>query len=156
MPSPIKPVHMLDAHDEIFSPEQLSSLSDMQSMLLGGANNVREAKKKVSSNLVEILGKIYECKDDVITAANKAINDSTQFSYRVPNSVTDNELLTVKAEGLVNGYGRVVSFTQAGNIAIRDHYLKETNQLFANRAKQKFVLPEKRKASEESKFKRVS
>ena len=155
MPLPIKPVHQLEAHDEIFGTktDETEGLSSLQTMFLDTASNREASKIKYNENTLTMLENIYESKDDIINAANDCITQTREATVcRVPNRISDNELLGLKTQGLVVGSGRAVTLTEKGRIALRDKWLVESNSLRANRTKEKFDI---RSSEVNGKFKRV-
>lgn len=147
MPQPIRPVHTLENHSSLFDTPAVSAegISDLQAFLMGDTT-VREASNKFSSQTLDLLQAIWDNVDDVLTAATaiRQTESARETLYRVPRAVSDYDLLALKAQGLIQGQGRTVAFTDTGRIAIRDRNLKEDNQFRANRAKTKFNLTEAR------------
>lgn len=157
MPYPIKPVHTLDLHAEIFDSPGMESdpaaLSALQAQLLGGG--VREAKLKFSERTIEMLKLIERSQDEIVTAAQSFATSSRtgETIYRVPLSISDNDLLGLKTAELIRGSGRAVMLTDRGRIALRDHYLNQpVNEFRKSRTKSKFDLNAAREvaASEEA------
>ena len=145
MPLPIKPVHSLEMHSEIFdSPGMESSdaaLSALQAQLLGGT--VREARTKISARTLEMLKMIEQSQDELVTAATELTmsNRRGETTYRVPVSISDHELLGLKTAELIRGSGRSVTLTERGRIALRDYYLNQPeNEFRKSRTKHKFDL----------------
>lgn len=159
MPLPIKPVHSLDLHAELFDlPEDsnaVAGLSALQAQLLGGGIVKEAAKTKLSEQTIQMLETIDKSQDDVVTAA-QAMSSSRLGDTkvcRVPTSISDHDLLSLKAAELVRGQGRAVSLTDKARTALRDHYLTNpVNAFRANRAKTRFDLEAARsvQASEET------
>jgi hypothetical protein len=146
MPYPIKPVHKLDLHEEIFdSPSieaDLASISALQMQFFGNSG-VREAKVKLSDRMIEMLRAIEQSQDEIVTAAQSltTLNKTGDAIYRVPMSITDHDLLGLKTAELVRGHGRAVTLTEKGRIALRDHYLNQpVNEFRKARTKPKFDL----------------
>jgi hypothetical protein len=170
MPYPIKPVHTLDLHEELFGSPGMESdpaaLSALQAQLLGGGT-VREAKLKLSERTIEMLKLIEQSQDEIVTAAQSFATSSRtgETIYRVPLSISDHDLLGLKTAELIRGSGRAVTLTERGRIALRDHYLNQpVNEFRKSRTKSKFDLNAAREvaASEEparvataSRFKRT-
>ena len=84
--------------------------------------------------------------NEVVTAANAAVNNKDGKVCTVPNEISDNELLALKTAGLISGYGRSVSLTDKAKLALRDFYLSTdtTNEFRKSRTKEKFDLNEAR------------
>lgn len=162
MPIPIKPVHSLDLHAEIFDSPSMEGLglSDIQIQLLG-MNNApkKEASIKLSERYISLLKDIDKNINEVVTAANLAVNNKDAKVCNVPNEISDNELLALKTAGLISGYGRSVTLTDKAKLALRDFYLstETTNEFRKSRTKEKFDLNEARTIkTSSSKFVRVS
>lgn len=157
MPLPIKPVHSLDAHDELFEAQGLEEsamgLSALQAQFLGTRETT--AKTKLSERTIAMLEMIDKSTDEVVTAAQTlagALRNGDTLC-RVPTSITDSELLSLKTSGLVQGHGRAVSLTDRARVSLRDHYLDNSvNEFRKNRSKSKFDLNAARavKASNEA------
>lgn len=153
MPIPIKPVHSLDLHAELFDIPMTnnSGLSDLQLHLLGTTENksTREAGR-LSKRDIEILQEIDASMNDVKTASSE---------YKVPHNITDSDLLYLKTAGLLSGHGRSVTLTQAAKIALRDFYLSTdcTNEFRKARTKDRFDLEEAKTVKVSgTKFKRIA
>ena len=156
MPIPIKPVHNLDLHAELFdipNPSQSLGLSDLQIQMLGMANkpNKKEAGK-LSNRDIEILREIEAGNSEVVTAST---------DYKAPFHITDSDILALKTANLLVGNGRTVNLTDRAKVALRDHYLSiETiNEFRKARSKDRFDLDEARniKVSESKpKFRKVT
>lgn len=164
MPIPIKPVHTLENHDEIFNyaGDDMTGLSALQQTFLGG--NKREAAK-YSERTIEMLRSIDQNKDELLTTAQSlATRKSSETLYTVPNTITDSALLGLKAEGLIEGRGRTVALTEKAKVALRDAYLTSKNHLKSNRTKDKFDYRsafsdeelENTRTASTNKFKRIS
>jgi hypothetical protein len=67
-----------------------------------------------------------------------AVTDSNERYCSVPKEVDDNTLMSLKAEGLVSGYGRSVKITARGRTVLRDAYLQSDNTLRENKKSEKF------------------
>jgi len=168
MPQPIVPIHMQQDHSALFdaTPNIEStfgnSLSDIQSQLLGLPTR-EAATKKYSEPMLRVLEAISRSEDEVISVAS-ALADNTGTKtkyYRVPEDVSDGDLLMLKTSGLIRGQGRSVVITEAGQVALRDQWLRSENALRAGREKEMFVHPvleqkRKRAAHAEGRFQRVA
>lgn len=157
MPFPIKPMHELEEHNDIFEyrPDNAgSTLSSLQSMMLGDEMPIKQASKmKYSEDTLHLLEQIYESADEIVNAANKLTNPRQANSlYAVPKSISDGQLLALKTQGLIMGYGRSVELTDDGRVALRDKWLKEANNFKLNRPKDKFDI---RTCSSNRKFKKI-
>ena len=141
MPEPIKTVHELSLHAEIFDPKFDSGLpmSDIASIYLGVPKTA--AKKTFSEHTINLLEAIYQNEDEVLSATNIVTSQSNEKVFRAPKSISDYDLLHLKTEGLVSGQGRAVKFTDTARVALRDHWLKSKNTLLTNRVKTEFVHP---------------
>jgi len=162
MPIPIKPVHSLDLHAEIFDSPSMEGLglSDIQIQLLGmNSAPKKEASVKLSERYISLLTDIDKNINEVVTAANAAVNNKDGKVCTVPNEISDNELLALKTAGLISGYGRSVSLTDKAKLALRDFYLSSdaTNEFRKSRTKEKFDLDEARTVKvSNTKFRRVA
>lgn len=162
MPLPIKPVHSLDLHAELFDSPSMESLglSDIQIQMLGINNtNTKEASIKLSENYLSMLKLIDKNTDELVTAANSIVNNKDGKVCNVPQDISDNQLLALKTAGLLTGYGRSVSLTQKAKLALRDHYLSQetTNEFRKARQKDRFDLEAARTVKvSNTKFKRIA
>lgn len=152
MPIPIKPVHSLDLHAELFDIPVMNQqgLSNLQMMLLGAEEKPTRQAGKLSNRDIDILQQIESDINSVKTASSE---------YRAPNHITDSDLLYLKTAGLLTGHGRSVNLTEAAKVALRDFYLstETTNEFRKSRTKQKFDLNEAKSVqASTSKFKRVA
>ena len=165
MPSPIKPVHKLDLHEELFDiPYSNEGLSSIQMQLLGVSSDRQATASKLSEKYVNLLAKIDKNVDEVITAAGYLSNVKNGESVEhmdkvcsVPHDISDNDLFALKTAGLVKGHGRAVTLTDSGRIALRDHYLNTpVNEFRKNRTKSKFDYNEAAtvKVASKSKYKK--
>jgi len=156
MPIPIKPVHNLDLHAELFdipNPVQSLGLSDIQIQMLGmnSAPNKKEAGR-LSNRDIDILREIEAGNSEVVTAST---------DYKAPFHITDADILALKTAGLLVGNGRTVTLTERAKVALRDHYLSTdtVNEFRKARSKDRFDLEEARsvKVSESKpKFRKVT
>lgn len=162
MPIPIKPVHSLDLHAEIFDGPSMESLglSAIQIQMLGLTDSPkREASIKVSEKYIDILKNIDQNIDEVVTAANSIMNRVDSKICNVPTSISDNDLLALKTAGLLSGHGRSVELTEKAKLALRDHYLSTdtTNEFRKARTKEKFDLEAAKNVKvSNSKFRKVA
>ena len=161
MPLPIKPVHSLDLHTELFDTPSMSNLglSDIQIQLMGATPPPQKQAAKVGERYMEMLMTIDKNVDEVVTAANQLTHNREAKVCHVPSDITDNELLALKTSGLLTGYGRSVSLTDKAKLALRDHYLSSetTNEFRKNRTKDKFDLNEaKSVVVSNTKFKKIA
>lgn len=135
MPQPIVPMHrqesMSNFFGDDFQPE--FQMSEIQSILLKPTAADR-AQKKYSVNYIRALEEIDKNTDIVVTA----VSSSNERYCSVPAMVDDDTLLTLKAEGLISGYGRSVKITDRGRTALKDHYLSGSNALDSTKGKEKF------------------
>lgn len=157
MPFPIKLVHELEEHNEIFNettPDDLRGLSGLQAMFLGSEMERKAAKQKYTEQTIAMLEEIQNNKDNLSNAAASFMNPQRQANtlFKVPTTISDHDLLGLKTQGLITGSGRSVNLTSKGTVALRDKWLSETNNLEANRVKDKF---EYRQADKKSKFKKI-
>jgi len=161
MPLPIKPVHSLDLHAELFDTPSMSNLglSDIQIQLMGATPPPQKQAAKVGERYMEMLMTIDKNVDEVVTAANQLTHNREAKVCYVPSDITDNDLLALKTSGLLTGYGRSVSLTDKAKLALRDHYLSSetTNEFRKNRTKDKFDLNEaKSVVVSNTKFKKIA
>ena len=162
MPIPIKPVHSLDLHAELFDGPSMEGLglSDIQIQLLG----VSQAPKKIEAaklndKYLNMLKSIDANTDALVTAASYVALHKDSTVCGVPTEISDNDLLALKTAGLLTGYGRSVSLTDKAKLALRDHYLSSetTNEFRKNRTKDKFDLNEaKSVVVSNTKFKKIA
>lgn len=161
MPLPIKPVHSLDLHAEIFDTPSMENLglSDIQIQLLG-VSQVPQQKEasKLGQKYIDLLKSIDQNVDEVVTAANVVTYNKDAKVCTVPTEISDNELLALKTAGLLTGYGRSVSLTEKAKLALRDYYLSQdtVNEFRKNRSKNKFDYNEAKTVKANSKFVKVS
>jgi hypothetical protein len=155
MPFPIKPIHELEEHNDIFGhkDDNRSDISSLQQIFLENSSSREASKNKYSEEILNLLENIYNSVDELTNAASTFVNPHRQANvmYRVPESITDNDLLGLKTQGLVVGSGRSVNLTEKGNVALRDKWLVETNQYKINRQKDKFDI----RTSSSLKFKKI-
>ena len=141
MPLPIQSLNNWnDDESNKVSMESLG-LSDIQIQLLGiSTGPTREAKVTVSDKHLNLLKTIDKNQDDLVTAASLLNNIKDAKICKVPEAISDNDLLALKTAGLVSGNGRSVSLTDRGRLALRDHYLSQetVNEFRKNRVKSKF------------------
>ena len=161
MPLPIKPVHSLELHAELFDTQSMSNLglSDIQIQLMGSTPPPQKQAAKVGDRYMEMLMTIDKNVDEVVTAANQLTHNKEAKVCHVPSDITDNDLLGLKTSGLLTGYGRSVSLTEKAKLALRDHYLSSetTNEFRKNRTKDKFDLNEaKTVVQSNAKFKKIA
>lgn len=161
MPLPIKPVHSLDLHAEIFDGPSMEGLglSDIQIQLLG----VSQAPKKteaarLSGRYLDMLRTIDASTDEVVTAASQLALNKDGKVCSVPTHISDNDLLALKTAGFVTGYGRSVELTDKAKLALRDHYLstENVNEFRKQRTKDRFDLEAARSVqASTNKFRKV-
>ena len=161
MPLPIKPVHSLDLHAELFDGPSMEGLglSDIQIQLLGVSQQPKKAEAaKLSTRYIDMLRTIDASTDELVTAASQLALNKDGKVCSVPNNISDNDLLALKTAGLITGYGRSVELTDRAKIALRDHFLstENVNEFRKQRTKDRFDLEAARsvKASA-NKFKKV-
>jgi len=161
MPLPIKPVHSLDLHSELFDTPSMESLglSDIQIQLLGVPQNTQQKEaSKLGQKYIDLLKSIDQNVDEVVTAANVLTYNKEAKVCTVPTEVSDNDLLALKTAGLLTGYGRSVSLTDKAKLALRDHYLSQetVNEFRKSRSKDKFDYNEARTVSANARFKKIA
>lgn len=148
MPIPIKPVHSLDLHAELFDGPSMEGLglSDIQIQLLGVNSQPKKEAMKLSNKYIDMLKQIDSNADEVVTAASQMTVNSEIKYCNVPNQINDNDLFALKTSGLIKGYGRSVELTQKAKLALRDHYLSQetVNEFRKVRTKDRFDLEEAR------------
>ena len=161
MPIPIKPVHSLDLHAELFDGPSMEGLglSDIQIQLLGVSQTPRKAEAaKLSDRYLTMLKSIDSNTDVLVTAASYVALHKDSNVCGVPTEISDNDLLAMKTAGLLTGYGRSVELTERAKLALRDHYLSidNVNEFRKQRTKDRFDLEEARSVKASSnKFKKV-
>lgn len=161
MPIPIKPVHSLDLHAEIFDAPSMENLglSDIQIQLLGVSQPPQQKEaSKIGQKYIDILKSIDKNVDEVVTAANLVSLNKEAKVCNVPTEISDNELLALKTAGLLTGYGRSVTLTEKAKLALRDHYLSQdtVNEFRKSRTKDKFDYTEAKSVKANSKFVKIS
>lgn len=149
MPIPIKPVHSLDLHAELFDGPSMESLglSDIQIRLLGISQTPKKIEAaKLSERYLVMLKSIDANTDVLVTAASYVALHKDSTICGVPKEISDNDLLALKTAGLLTGYGRSVELTESARLALRDHYLSmdNVNEFRKQRTKGKFDLEEAR------------
>ena len=161
MPIPIKPVHSLDLHAELFDGPSMEGLglSDIQIQLLGVSQTPRKAEAaKLSDRYLTMLKSIDSNTDVLVTAASYVALHKDSNVCGVPTEISDNDLLAMKTAGLLTGYGRSVELTERAKLALRDHYLSidNVNEFRKQRTKDRFDLDEARSVRASSnKFRKV-
>ena len=161
MPIPIKPVHSLDLHAELFDGPSMEGLglSDIQIQLLGVSQAPKKAEAaKLSEKYLEMLKSIDANTDALVTAASYVALHKDSKVCGVPTEISDNDLLAMKTAGLLTGYGRSVELTERARLALRDHYLSidNVNEFRKQRTKDRFDLEEAKSVKASSnKFKKV-
>jgi hypothetical protein len=153
MPEPIVPYHHMESQfntlDAVIAPEMNSLL--LECLGLSPAREKVAAKTKHDSYAMQLMDVIYRSPDDVLTATNDMVNrrnaSESESMYRVPQGVSDHDLLNLKAAGYVQGHGRGVAFTSKGQEALRDFWLIKDNALRMSRTKPEFVHPWRRTAN---------
>lgn len=161
MPLPIKPVHSLDLHAELFDGPSMEGLglSDIQIQLLGVSQQPKKAEAaKLSNRYIDMLRAIDASTDEVVTAASQLALNKDGKVCSVPNVISDNDLLALKTAGLLTGYGRSVELTEKAKLALRDHYLSidNVNEFRKQRTKDRFDLDAARSVNASSnRFKKV-
>ena len=146
MPQPIKPIHKMDEHAELFDAHYEGTsqgLSEMQLAFMGEDAPKREAGRKYEPHTVALLNTIYKSEDDLLNIATAlaSIRKPEEKIYRVPKSVSDYDLLGLKAQGFLQGNGRSVTFTSNGRVALRDTWLTSTNTFAETRTKSRYIHP---------------
>jgi hypothetical protein len=135
MPQPIVPIHKQESMSITFgdSMQPEFQLSELQSILLQPTASAK-SNARYSGNTITALQEIDKNTDFVVTA----VTDSNERYCSVPSEIDENTMLTLKAEGLISGYGRSVKITDRGRTALRDAYLSTKNSLKENRTSEKF------------------
>ena len=140
MPYPIIPINEMQAQSVVFgtpaTPEQ--EFSDLQSLFLGNSIIKEAAKVSFNEKTITLLEAIDKNEDMVQTAVQAMSTGSGTKVCSVPTAISDSNLLSLKADGFVSGYGRSVIITDKGRIALRDYYLKSNNQIKQGKTKDKF------------------
>lgn len=159
MPNEIIPMHKLEQFDGVHDSRlemQIPGLSDLQVQMLGGQ---RQARNTFSENVLEMLDSIAKHEDVLLSATDTIVAQAgvktkraSDTVYRVPASITDNDLIGLKAQGLVQGNSRAVKFTDLGKVALRDYWLKSSNSMLKERTKNMHVV-ERRASKEETQVK---
>ena len=161
MPLPIKPVHSLDLHAELFDGPSMEGLglSDIQIQLLGVSQQPKKAEAaKLSTRYIDMLRTIDASTDELVTSASQLALNKDGKVCSVPNNISDNDLLALKTAGLITGYGRSVELTDRAKLALRDHFLstENVNEFRKQRTKDRFDLEAARSVNASTnKFKKV-
>ena len=134
MPQPIVPIHKQESMPILFgeSLQPEFKLSPLQEIILS-PTAADTKQKKYSVNTVKALSDIDKNTDLIVTA----VTESNERFCSVPSTIDDNTLLTLKADGLVSGYGRSVKITDRGRTALRDYYLSTKNAFKESRTSDK-------------------
>jgi len=161
MPLPIKPVHSLDLHAEIFDTPSMEGLglSDIQIQLLGVPQKTQQKEaSKLGQKYIDLLKSIDQSVDEVVTAASALTLNKEAKVCNVPDEINDNDLLALKTAGLLTGYGRSVTLTDRAKLALRDYYLSQetVNEFRKSRTKDKFDYNEAKTVSANGKFKKIA
>ena len=135
MPQPIIPIHQQESMPITFGESLIPGfqLSELQSILLQSAASSKP-NLRTSMNVVTALEEIDKNTDFIVTA----VTDSSERFCSVPNSIDDETLLSLKANGYISGNGRSVKITDRGRTALRDSYLKSSNSYRDNKVSEKF------------------
>lgn len=134
MPYPIVPLHKQESMPILFGEDQNGfQLSELQATLLK-STAATPNNNKYSANIVSLLKNIDQNTDFVVTA----VTDSNERYCSVPSEIDDNTLISLKAEGLISGFGRSVKITERGRTALRDAYLKSDNSYRENKKSDRF------------------
>jgi hypothetical protein len=148
MPQPIVPVRQQDLPLQLFSPTPTGNdaLSALQARLFGTAEpaqSIKEAKVRFPEQILDQLDSIYKHEDERLSHVQTVLagQGEAQRVFGVPHEVSDGQLLSLKAAGLVVGQGRTVKFTDRGKIALRDKWMATKNSLAETRAKAEYVHP---------------
>jgi len=137
MPQPIIPVSKLSLHESLFDfDKNYSDNSAVQDFAI--SNRIAESSTQYDSRLIDLLEKINKNEDELITAASSIKTNNKNKYYKVPRNITDNEVLSLKAAGLLTGGGRTVQITERGVIALRNRWLNESNKIKTTRTKNTF------------------
>lgn len=123
--------------------EARGGISDMQMYMMGTTPEmfVRTSGKAIDPVFGPCLQAIFDSTDEKLTKLSQATGASRKPMFSVPRSVVDADLLRLKTAGLINGYGRSVTFTERGKIALRDYWLRSSNKLTEKRTKTQHVHP---------------
>ena len=134
MPQPIVPLHIQEGMPITFgdSTQPEFHLSELQQILLQSTST--PVRKKYSVNVVEALQQIDRSTDLIVTA----VSDSNERHCAIPSTMAEETVLTLKAEGLIAGYGRSVKITERGRTALRDQYLSSKNAIKETKNSDKF------------------
>jgi hypothetical protein len=139
MPQPIVPVRNQDMPQQLFDPQYGGdfALSALQSSLLGvPEKQIKEASKRLPEPILEALDSIYKHEDPNASAFNQTVLAKAGTEARVfgvPQAINDNQLLQMKAAGLLTGAGRKVSFTERGRRALAEKWMASKNALSTDR-----------------------
>ena len=112
MPLPIKPVHTLYLHAELFDGPSMEGLglSDIQIQLLGVNSQPKKEAMKLSNKYIDMLKEIDSNSDEVVTAASQMTVNSDAKYCNVPGGINDNDLFAG-----IHGHGDGVDLDTFGS-----------------------------------------
>lgn len=143
MPFPIIPTKELGDHSGIFgAPIDPRTLTKMQQFFLGFPEDTsRLASVKYDARTIEHLEAIFKNSDADMTKLAEALSDRKEPIFRVPEAISDYDMLSLKTAGLIIGQGRTVGLTDKGIAALRNKWLSAENRRATSKAKGEFVHP---------------
>lgn len=131
MPYPIMPNNTNVLNDLLFggnqTPEEEIAMSNNLDIFSNFNFSIKEAETKISDESAKLLEIIDKNIDENQTALQSVVANVYSKKYLVPLIITDNQLLNLKANGLVEGYYRSVAFTKKGEEALRKYYFSKAN-----------------------------
>ena len=132
MPVPIRPVkEMQDRLPSILDPS-----SALQRALLGGdAQQVIRLQpiSKIESRDADILHQIWLANDLRI-----ASEGTSNRMFRIPDSISDYDVIRLKTAGHIVGKGRDVEFTADGDKVVKKKILESSSEFDLERTKDKY------------------
>ena len=131
MPVPIRPVN----ERENGLPSILDPSSALQRALLGGdAQQIIRLQpiNKVDVRDVEMLHRIWLASDMRLASDKKDAH-----SYRIPDDITDYDVIRLKTAGYVVGRGRDVEFTEQGDKIVKKKILEAASEFDLERTREK-------------------
>ena len=142
MPVPIRPMKEMEGR----LPSMLDPSSALQRALLGGdAQQVIRLQpiSKVESRDTDMLHQIWLANDMRIASGRDG--DRT---FRIPEDVTDYDVIRLKTAGYLVGKGRDVEFTEQGDKIVKKKILEAASEFDLDRTREKYdpkvVMREKR------------
>ena len=129
MPVPLRPVRQTEKN----IPSFMDPSSSLQHALLGGSAQqiIRlQPINKVDIRDSEMLHRIWLAND--LRLASKG-----DRSYRVPDDITDYDVIRLKTAGYIVGKGRDIEFTEQGDKIVKKKILEAASEFDLERTREK-------------------